>query len=383
MKVSEAEQRSDASLTKSGATLDARLRERIGQEGRLTFRDWMEAALYDESAGYYCRREHAPWGRAGDYRTSPERSPLFAATFAGYFAALYQQLDSPSELTLLEAGAGAGHFARGVLETLARRYPHVFRAMRYLIDEVSAESRERLLKLLHAFEEKVDFIRLDEIIKPFAAGIIFSNELLDAMPVHRVIMRDGKLLELCVGLDQAGEFVLTETEPTTARLAAYFEEQDVRLAEGQSAEVNLSASDWVCRAALALNRGYVITVDYGAEAGALYSPQHRPMGSLRAFAQHRFADNALSHPGAQDITTTVNWTQLKRAGEKCGLETLSFERQDQFLLRAGLLEQLERMSATAESEADALRLRTSAREMILPGGMSESFQVLIQKRSHR
>jgi SAM-dependent MidA family methyltransferase len=382
MKVSEAEQRSGASLTTSGASLDARLRERIGREGRLTFHDWMQAALYDESEGYYCRRDHAPWGRAGDYRTSPESSPLFAVTFAGYFAALYQELDSPSELTLLEAGAGAGHFAHGVLETLARRYPHVFRATRYLIDEVSAESRERLLKLLHSFKEKVDFIRLDELVEPFSAGIIFSNELLDAMPVHRVIMRDGKLLELCVGLDQANEFVWTETEPTTARLAAYFEEQDVRLDEGQLAEVNLSAPEWLCRVARALNRGYIITVDYGAEASALYSQQQRPSGSLRSFAQHRFADNVLSHPGAQDITTTVNWTQLKRAGEECGLETVSLERQDQFLLRAGLLEQLERMNATTESEADALMLRTGAREMILPGGMSESFQVLIQKRSN-
>ncbi len=383
MKVSEAEQRSGVALTTSGASLDARLRERIRREGCLTFHDWMQAALYDESEGYYCRRDHAPWGRAGDYRTSPESSPLFAATFAGYFATLYEQLDSPSELTLLEAGAGAGHFAHGVLETLARSYPQVFRATRYLIDEVSIESRERLLKNLHAFKDKVDFIRLDELLEPFAAGIIFSNELLDAMPVHRVIMRDGKLLELCVCLDQANDFVWTECEPTTARLAAYFEGQDVRLDDGQVAEVNLSASDWLCRAARALNRGYIITVDYGAEASALYSPQQRPVGSLRAYAQHRFADNVLSHPGAQDITTTVNWSQLKRAGEKCGLETVSFERQDQFLLRAGLLTQLERMNATAECEADALRQRTSAREMILPGGMSESFQVLIQKRSDK
>lgn len=383
MKMSEAEQSGDAALKKSDASLNARLRERIRREGRLTFRDWMEAALYDECEGYYCRHDRVPWGRAGDYRTSPESSPLFAATFAGYFATLYQELDSPSELTLLEAGAGAGHFAHGVLETLASCYPQVFRATRYLIDEVGTASRERLLKLLDAFKEKIEFRRLDELREPLAAGIIFSNELLDAMPVHRVVMRDGKLRELCVGLDQADEFVWTEYEPTTRRLEAYFEEQGVRLAEGQLAEVNLSAGDWLCRAARALGRGYIIAVDYGAEASQLYHPQQRREGTLRAFARHRLAGDVLSQPGAQDITSTVNWTQLERAGEKCGLETVGFERQDRFLLRAGLLTQLERMNRAAQSEADALRQRTGAREMILPGGMSESFQVLIQKRNCR
>lgn len=364
----------------SSLPLAARLRTRIRHEGAISFRDWMRAALYDEREGYYCRRARARWGRAGDYRTSPERSPLFAATFAGYFAQLYTELCSPGAWTILEAGAGAGDFAEGVLATLSRRYPQVFKATRYLIDEVSAEAVERLRLRLSAYAERVGFVRLFETPEPFEVGVIFSNELLDALPVQRVIFRAGKLSELCVGLNEANEFVWTEREAENTRLASYFETSGVRLSEGQVAEINLAASDWLCRAAAALRRGYIVSVDYGAEASELYDPQTRPAGTLRAFTQHRFQDDLLNEPGAYDLTTTVDWTSLQRAGAVCGLETLSLEPQDRFLLRAGLLEQLEHLTASTRSEAEALVLRTGARELILPGSMSASFQVLIQKR---
>ena len=364
----------------SGASLRARLCERIRLEGSITFHDWMQAALYDESEGYY-RRDRLVWGRAGDYRTSPERSPLFAATFAGYFAQLYEELAQPAALTIIEAGAGAGHFALGVLETFASLYPKVFKATRYLIDEVNSRRREHLRRLLSSFKDKIDFVSLPEIKEPFDAGIIFSNELLDALPVHRVVMREGKLFELCVALNEADEFIWIEQETSDSRLKAYFTDERIQLAEGQLAEINLAAGEWLSLAARSLKQGHVITVDYGEEATRLFHPQHRREGSLRAFARHSFADSLLTNPGEQDITTTIDWTHLKRTGESCGLKTLSLERQDQFLLRAGLLNHLERMTKAARDEAEALMLSAGAREMILPGGMAESFQVLIQQRS--
>lgn len=362
------------------ATLAERLRARIESRGPVSFRDWMEAALYDAGDGYYRRRDLARWGSAGDYRTSPERSPLFAATFARYFAQLHAGLGSPARWTICEAGAGPGLFARGVLETLERDHPQVFAATRYLLDEVGPDSRALAAQTLSRFGSRVRFARLADDGPPLGEGIVFTNELIDALPVHRVVVRGGRLRESCVGSDGAGGFVWVEREPATPRLAEHFARLGVSLAEGQAAEVNLEAESWIGRVAAKLTRGFVVTVDYGAEAEELYDPSVRPAGTLRAFRAHRLSADLLADPGGQDLTSTVNWTQLRRAGGDAGLRTVLCERQDAFLLRAGFLEQLEAACARAADEAERASLRLSAREMILPGGMSESFQVLVQEK---
>jgi SAM-dependent MidA family methyltransferase len=133
-------------------------------------------------------------------------------------------------------------------------------------------------------------------------------------------------------------------------------------------------------AASVIKRGSLVIVDYGAEANDLYSAPHRRTGTLRAFHRHSFAEDVLARPGEQDLTTTIDWTNVKRVGAELGLQTVSFERQDEFLLRLGLPRRLERMMAEAPNETEALVLSSSVRELILPGGMSESFQVLILKR---
>ncbi|HEX8424081.1 MAG TPA: SAM-dependent methyltransferase, partial [Pyrinomonadaceae bacterium] len=249
--------------------LAERLRRKIERTGALSFHDWMSAALYDEREGYYFRPDRTRWGRdtsGGDYRTSPERSPLFAATFARYFATLYAELGSPDAWTILEAGAGAGDFARVLLETLERAHPRVFRATRYRIAEISDDARRRARENLVGFTDRVEFCQNNLRGLSFDVGLIFSNELLDALPVHRVRQRDGQLHELCVGLDEAGNFIWVEQEPTTPRLAAHFSRLNATLAEGHVAEVNLAAEEWLASAASVLKRGYVVTVDYGAEA---------------------------------------------------------------------------------------------------------------------
>jgi SAM-dependent MidA family methyltransferase len=320
------------------------------------------------------------WGRAGDYRTAPEHSPLFGATFARLFARLYEELDAPRDWTILEAGAGAGHFAHGVLSALQRDYPLVFSATRYAVDELSANSRDSARQRLSEFAERVEFLHPSETKEGSSVGIIFANELLDAFPVHRVTLRDGKLFELFVGLGEGDGFVWTEREPSTPQLAEYFNSAGIVLSEGQVAEVNLGVKEWMSRAAYTFKRAFLIVVDYGAEASDLYMAPHRLQGTLRAFHQHRFADELLALPGEQDLTTTIDWTSVRRIGEALGLQMVSFERQDEFLLRAGLLDQLERMAGDAADETEALILRSSVRELILPGGMSDSFKVMIFKK---
>lgn len=345
----------------------------------------MAAALYDPREGYYRRADRALWGRTGDYRTSPERSPLFAATFARYFASLYEELDRPQQWTITEAGAGAGDFARGVLEVFARDYPRVLAATRYVIDEIGEGARAAAREKLSRFADRIEFRHPEDdagarVASEAGEGIVFSNELIDAFPVHRVRMRGGRLRELCVDANDSGEFVFVERDPSTPRLARHFARLGVALREGQAAEVNLGAEGWIKRAAAKVVRGYVVTVDYGAEAAELYDAARRPEGTLRAFRAHRFCKDPLAYPGEQDLTTTIDWTQLRRAGEEAGLQTVLFERQDTFLLGAGIVEQLEGMTARADEEAERVRLHVAAREMILPGGMGESFQVLVQKK---
>jgi SAM-dependent MidA family methyltransferase len=361
------------------STLAERLRERIRREGSITFCDWMRAALYDSSEGYYCRENQTKWGREGDYRTSPERSALFAQTFARYFARLYEELDRPAEWTIVEVGAGDGTFARGVLQTLQEFSPHVFSATRYVLDEVSPQSSAVARERLEPFADRAHFRRLNDAeLNP---GIVFSNELLDAFPVHRVSMERGQLREFYVNVAADGGFEWTVGSLSTPLLTDYFAECGIKLEEGQVAEVNFAIKAWLDKVARQMRNGYVISVDYGAEAVELYASPARHQGTLRAFYRHQLVDDLLALPGEQDLTTTVDWTFVKRIGERLGLEVVEFEQQDKFLLAAGLLDQLEAQSQRSKNQAEKLRLSTAAREMILPGGMASSFQVLVQRKS--
>ncbi|MEO8434121.1 MAG: SAM-dependent methyltransferase [Pyrinomonadaceae bacterium] len=356
-----------------------KLCERIDREGQITFHDWMQAALYDEHHGYYRRHDRQRWGREGDYRTSPERSDLFAATFARYFAMLYEELGSPPEWTICEAGAGGGRFAQGVLETLQDRFPRVFRATRYVIHELSDGHFPSLRAQLESFAARIQFTSLNDV-GPLAPGIIFSNELLDAFAVHRVTVAGGKLCEFYVVAGTGGAFAWRLGPPSSPKLVEYFAASEIKLAEGQVAEVNLKIEEWLTQAAAKLDQGYLITVDYGADAVDLYNSAARFAGTLRSYYQHRLIEDVLGRPGEQDITSTVNWTFVERVTRRLGLKTIKFERQDKFLLEAGLLEELEWQSWRATTEAEKLRLSVAAREMILPSGMASSFQVLVQRR---
>jgi len=337
----------------------------------------MKAALYDPEHGYYQRSDRERWGREGDYRTSPERSQLFSATFALYFARLYEDLERPAPWTIVECGAGDGSFAAGVLQTLAVQFPAVFAATKYVVCEVSQDAQCRARERLVEFGDHVQFS--DDLIQ-VDTGIFFSNELLDAFPVHRVLRDEARLVELYVNVDSTGAFVWTIGPLSSPRLAEFCDTYSVELAQGQVIEINLGIDDWLTQIASKLADGFVITVDYGAESAELYDSARRPKGTLRAFSRHSFVDDVLAQPGEYDITSSVNWTQVKAVGEKLGLKVIDFASQDKFLLQAGLLEQLEQQLSSAETEGQKASLTTGAREMILPGGMASSFQVLVQRR---
>ena len=368
--------------TVSASELAEHLRSRIKRGGPITFCDWMRAALYDPNNGYYCRGDRIKWGREGDYRTSPERSSLFGATLARYFAKLYEKSGSPVSWDILESGAGDGRFAAGVLQALEIYYPQLFLATHYVIDELSPHSQSLAKKSLAPYADRVSFRNLDDF--EIDSGVVFSNELLDAFPVHRVKMTGGTLREFHVDVGAEGKFEWTLGAPSTTRIAEYLEKSGVELGEGQIAEVNLEIEEWLKKLTGLIRSGFVITVDYGAEAAELYpstAADARYFGTLRSFQRHQVIDDVLSSPGEQDLTTTVDWSLVKEAGERLGFKVVEFERQDRFLLAAGLLEQLEIQSQKFRGDAEKLRLSSAALEMILPTGMSAHFQVLVQKKT--
>lgn len=373
--------KSDQSTSaKESLPLVVRLRERIKQHCAINFCDWMNASLYEEPDGYYVRDDKILWGRKGDYRTAPETSPLFASTFTHYFAKLFEELNEPNNFTIIECGAGNGSFAFECLRTLQTQFPSLFNKTKYLIDEISKVSQKKIRGRLNAFEDKFEFISLKEISKPFQNAVIFSNELIDAFPVHRVVMRDGELKEIYVDVNDEDDFVFTESQISNPRLVEYLKINNINLAEGQLIEINLSADDWLKHIAKILKNGFVITVDYGADAETLYDFNLHPNGTLRAFSKHQFVDDYLSCAGKVDLTTTVNWSAFQRIGKENGLETISLESLDKFLLRVGLLEQLEIAGNIKQDESEKISLRTSIKDLILPNGFGTTHQVLVQKK---
>ena len=369
---------SEASTTAASLSLNEYLIDRIRREGPITFHEWMREALYNDPAGYYVRPGATIWGRAGDYRTSPETSELFAATFARFFANLYQQLGEPESFHIVECGAGDGSFAEGVLHSLHSFFPDVYSAATYFVVEVGFNRHSDIRQRLARFATKVELIS-DRDLCELNPGIVFSNELLDAFPVHLITKRNGELLELYVGLSASGAFDWVTGPLSTGRLRDMYKENGIEIETDQIVELSPQIDKWLMTVAKNLRRGYVITVDYGAEAKELYDNPDRFQGTLRAYARHNFV-KALSRPGEHDITAHVNWTRVRSVGSELGLRTVRFQPQDKFLLEAGLLDELERRLASASDEAEKIRLTTAAREMILPNGMAASFQLLVQEK---
>jgi SAM-dependent MidA family methyltransferase len=217
-----------------------------------------------------------------------------------------------------------------------------------------------------------------ELPAAIPAGCIFSNELLDALPTHRMVMYGSELCEAYVGL--AGEqFTEILCAPSTPMLGQYFREQGIALQEGQQAEVCLDACRWIEDAGRAIGRGFVMTIDYGYEAHALYDERHN-RGTLLAYRNHAVTENILHAPGEQDLTAHVNFTALDLWGRHAGLERTGLVTQSQFLVALGRANEFGDLYEPGQSEVEKLRARLLLKNIIHPEGLGEKFQVLIQHK---
>lgn len=351
--------------------LAARIRER----GPITFADYMRECLYHPGHGYYSRPEAR---RFADYYTSVDVHPIFGRLLARQFGEMWETLGRPQTSALVEAGAGVGRLAKHILDFAARALPEFYGALHYTAVEHSAARRavqETHLAPHMAARRVTSSAAMPETI---SSGCVFSNELLDALPAHRVAREGNALREIYVALD-GDRFVEHLGTPLSPALGEYFAEQGIELLEGQQAEICLEARDWIQDVGRRLERGFVVTIDYGHEARELYDERHM-RGTLLAYRQHRASEDFYAAPGEQDLTAHVNFTALDLWGQRSGLVRIGLVSQSHFLMALGRANEFADLYEPGQSEAERVRARLLLKNLIYPEGMGETFQVFIQHK---
>jgi len=359
---------------RSGSGLAALLLDRIADEGGLSFADFMEQCLYHPRYGYYMT-DRQRIGKAGDFFTSSSVHRLFGGLVARQLVQMDELLDADT-FQVVEQGAGEGHLALDILDAICAQAPQLYQRLAYTIIERGAASRCRQAEALAAHSERISWSEEDDW--SIEHGCFLSNELVDAMPVHLLEKYNGELQEVFVVNGEAGGFSEELRDPSTSELAAYFDWLGVAPVEGNRAEVNLAAPDWMRRVGERIQRGFMLTIDYGYPAQELYA-LHRRTGTLMCYHQHRADENPYEKVGEKDITTHVDFTALQKAGEEVGLQTLWFGEQYRFLMSLGFVEELMRLEAETTDENQARALRLTLKNLIMPeSGMGETFKVLVQ-----
>ncbi len=328
----------------------------------------MDLALYHPEHGYYAAREQRS-GRGGDFYTSVDVGPLFGELLAVQIAHLARAFEAGFDL--VEAAAGNGRLTRDVLDGLQRDAPDVYSRVRVHLVDRSAQARGAQVETLGPHAALLASSAAD--LPSSFQGVLFANELLDAFPVHVVVMRADGPREVFVDAD--GD-KLVECERALSSAAVRRElDAGPALGVGLRAEIHLAARDWIHDAGRRLARGFILLLDYGDTAAALRSPA-RPGGTLRAFRAHRVSGRWMDAPGEQDLTSHVDFTALERWGVEAGLDPLARTDQTRFLIALGAIERLQRAEA-ALSPMAALRRRLALKTLLVPGGMGTTHSAVV------
>lgn len=347
--------------------LAERIAAEIAERGPITFARFMGLALYHPTLGYYSRGA----GIGRDFHTSPELHPLFGALLARQVLDCWVKLGRPARFDLIELGGGNGGLAASLIPELRHLAPEAAAALQYRIVETSRTLRARQRARLAGLG--VRWGGLPRAID----GVVLANEFFDALPVHLVRMRDGRLRERYVGL-VGGALHLVDGPPSTPRLAAYFRRVGITLPEGYATEVNLAATRMIGRIGRALRRGWVITIDYGAPAALRYDADHAA-GTLTCYHGGTFNYEPLARVGEQDLTAHIDFTALSRWGAEVGLQPFGLIPQRELLRNLGLEASLHALSARPLDLATWEWNREAITQLAAPGGLGR-FLVLGQAK---
>jgi SAM-dependent MidA family methyltransferase len=362
--------------TDTDSPLVAKIRSEIraAAGGRITFARFMELALYHPEHGYYATSELRPT-RAGDFLTAPEVHPMFGRLVGRQLTEMWQRLDRPERFVLREHGAGRGVLGETILLGLRADGSELLAALRYEPVDIPGRAEAALRRVRGAgFADNLAGDKPEAGQPAPIVGCVLANELLDALPVHRVGRLDGELVEWFVTW-RDGAFGEVPGEPSTPALAASLEASGVALREGQRGEVSLAAPAWIGEAAATLGRGYLLVIDYGYLTAELYG-ERRPTGTLRAFRGHHVTDDPFRAVGRQDLTAHIDLTQAERAAVEGGLDQLGRTTQAEFLIGLGLGDLLQEVQADqGASWDDRLAAKAAAGRFIDPGALG-GFAVL-------
>lgn len=344
---------------------------------QITFADFMDLVLYAPSLGYYARSAQRI-GPEGDFFTSAQLSPDFGEVLALQLAELWDGLGQPQPFMVIEMGAGRGQLARDLLTYWQSHRSDLLAALDYRIMETAAAMQAEQQQVLASWP--VGWVSWAELPDHSVQGCFFSNELIDAFPVHQVVVNQGELREIYVTV-RDGSCAEVVADLSTPDLLNYFRAAAIDILsypEGYRTEVNLAAIHWLGQVSQKLQRGYLLSIDYGYSAQRYYNPM-RDQGTLQCYYQHRYHNNPYIYLGEQDITAHVDFSTLQRVGESLGLQSLGLTKQGLWLMAWGWGDRLSKLTQELTHPMAILERRQQLQQAIDPTGLG-GFGLLLQGR---
>jgi SAM-dependent MidA family methyltransferase len=357
----------------------------------MTFAQFMQACLYSPSGGFYTSREN----RIGThFGTSPTSHPVFGALIARQLEQMWHLLGNPPVFHLIEVGAGDGTLAQSIVQVCRQMAPRLAQVLYYVAvdyaprwlpppshpldwdngtgDGMPPGRRDAILEVQRIKTEGLRAFRN-------VVGCILCNELIDNFPVHQFAIQGGRVKEIFV-TSSGGNLTEVLDEPSTPRIEERLTSLGLSLTEGYRGEVNLAMEDWICQLSSALDRGFILTIDYGQLASELYAPQNR-QGTLVCYHRHVVSSDPYQHTGQQDITCQVDFTSLMRLGEQHGLATVGYTLQSQFLTNLGFSSFLDALQTQGLSAARTELSRMAMMALVDPEEYGD-FKVLAQAKGN-
>ena len=356
-------------------TLSDIIKDEIRESGPISFCRFVELSLFHPRHGYYSSGR-ARIGKKGDFYTAPSVHRSFGETISRFLAEASVLLEG-EKFVVVEFGASGGQLASDILEGLRENHPDLYLKTDYVMSEISPAAIQTAKERLQGYGERVRWTDSPfKITEDGFCGVVIANEFLDSLPFHRLKSDRGEMREIFLSL-RRGKIEEVLRDPGTEGVYEFSKRYLDEYMQGEEAEACLLAPKWLAEAGTALEKGFVLSIDYGSLAPELYSPERRK-GTYRCFYRHELSTNPYIRIGEQDITANVNFSELIRAGDAVDLSTVTYTTQGQFLVDWGILE-IFKTYDKPQNQGD----RLAAKTLFMPEFMGRRFKVLLQSKGLR